>query len=172
MTPTRPFWETHLILLLLRLDWPLKPLSPFLPSTFRVLRPRRLFRCRPTPSPQPRNQRSPIHFIRSRRPGAPLAPNVSLSERGSVACPEKEALIRTSHCSSKQRIKVVTLLPPLPPQNLLGQCVALLVEVATRVAWRRPLCRRFSPAIIKGRPRPLRASTSTTSLNRDIPLSL
>jgi hypothetical protein len=92
MTPTSPFWETYLVLLSLLLDWPLKPPSLFLPSTFRVLRPLRLLQ---TPSRQPHNQRSPIYLNRPRRPGTPLAPNVSLSERENVACPEKKTLIRT-----------------------------------------------------------------------------
>jgi len=97
-------------------------------------------------------------------PGHPAcSKRVSMRKR-SVACPEK-ARIHISHLSSKQRITAFTPLPPPPPQSPLvrrGHCVVLSIEAATRVAWLRPPCRRrFSSAIREGRPRPLRAFTST-----------
>jgi len=129
----------------------------------------------------PASHSAPPDLLQSTSPpGAPLAQNVSLSERESVACPKKKTRIRTSHLSSKQRIKAFTLLPPPPPQSPLvcrGKCVVCWVEAVARVALLRPPSRRLSPAISKGRPRPLRAFTSSTSstssnLNQGILLSL
>jgi hypothetical protein len=49
-------------------------------------------------------------------PGAPLAQNVSRSERESVACLERKTQIRGPLLSSKQQVTVFTLLPPPLPQ--------------------------------------------------------
>ena len=81
MTRTSPFWETHLIS---SSDW-ISPSRSYLPSylrlsvSFAASISRAADRSSPPPPCNPRSP--PIHFNRPRRPGAPLAQNVSSGER-------------------------------------------------------------------------------------------